>query len=350
LYLSGTPGLFGGNYDVGLAMLFASYTDVMPLATERATLFFLTTSMQYVAQTFCPSIGAVLMNLDGHGGTPHVNLLVSLCLAILTALIAIFLFPETIHEVRPDRSPAAPLNPPDSAKASHWRASITSSFQRSTSSFSSPFAGVGLLNILLLALSICFAATGIKAIDWYALVQYPVVKLHWTFPQSSYLVTMEGILMLAHFSLLLPFLTRLATTTLGSSRAASLAIMAGSAALLTLGALGMGLAETSFVFVASVVVYQFGEGLPTATQAYIVGMVDKGKVARVMATLSSASIFGKLVASVLFPKLLAWGLDAEDERMVGLPLFVSAGLFVLSAGCVGVVACSASSGRDEGSG
>src|ERR1700761_2221617 len=98
LYLTGTPGLIGGNYDIGLAMLFASYTDVMPSATERASLFFLTTSMQYLAQTFCPTIGALLMNLDGKGGTPEINLAVSLGLATLTAVLAIFAFPETVHE------------------------------------------------------------------------------------------------------------------------------------------------------------------------------------------------------------------------------------------------------------
>jgi len=85
------------------------------------------------------------------------------------------------------------------------------------------------------------------------------------------------------------------------------------------------------------VIYLFGEGLPSATQAYIVSLVEKSKVARVLAMLSMASIFGKLAASLLFPKMLALGLDAHVDFLVGLPLFVSAGMFVISAVCVTAV-------------
>jgi hypothetical protein len=335
LYLSGTPGLFGGNYDVGQAMLFASYTDVMPSASERASLFFLTTSMQYLAQTFCPAIGAFLMNLDGHGGTPQVNLIVSLCLATLTALIAIFLFPETVHEARSNKS-STNEETEEVAESRKSGGNTMAWFRRMTANIPSSVSGVGIVNVVLLSCSICFAATGIKAIDWYALVQYPVVKLHWTFPQASSVVAMEGILMLIHFSIILPYLNRAAAARFGPSLA-HFSIMAGSALLLTLGSLGMGFSNTSTLFVAGVVVYLFGEGLPTATQAFIVSLVDKAQVARVIATLSMASIFGKLAASLLFPKLLAWGLEANNDVLIGLPLFVSAALFVVSASCVGLV-------------
>ncbi|KAF2424844.1 hypothetical protein EJ08DRAFT_652296 [Tothia fuscella] len=49
------------------------------------------------------------------------------------------------------------------------------------------------------------------------------------------------------------------------------------------------------------------------------------------------SILGKLFASLLFPKLLAWGIDTHIELLIGLPLFVGAGLFMLSAACFSVV-------------
>lgn len=113
--------------------------------------------------------------------------------------------------------------------------------------------------------------------------------------------------------------------------------MAGSALLLTLGSLAIGLSTTTFSFVVGVVVYLFGEGLPTATQAFIVSLVEKRQVARVMATLSMTSIFGKLMASILFPKALAWGLDSKVELLVGLPFFASAALFLVSGVCFTVV-------------
>ncbi|QDS67422.1 hypothetical protein FKW77_000027 [Venturia effusa] len=343
LYLSGLPGLFGGNFDVGLAMLFASYTDVVPAATERASLFFLTTSMQFLAQTFCPVIGAWLMNLDGKSGTPHVNLSVSLGLAVSTMLVAIFFFPETIHEIRQSEAQSPEEGQPqlprleDHESRDQATSIATRWFDQCMLGIRESISGVGLVNILLLSLSIMFAATGIKAIDWYGLVQYPVLKLHWSFPQASSVISIQGLLMLVHFSFVLPFLNSTATGYFGSSGHGHFAIMAGSALLLIIGSLVIGFSASTVNFFGGVVVYLSGEGLPTATQAFIVSLVEKSHVARVMATLSITSIFGKLLASILFPKVLAWGLDSKKELLVGLPFFASAGMFLVSGLCFTLV-------------
>ena len=354
LYLSGLSGLIGGNFDIGLAMLFASYTDVMPSATERATLFFLTTSMQYLAQTFCPTIGGLLMDLDGQGGTSYVNLTVSLCMSVFTAVLTIVAFPETVQESRKDKSArvpgeneAASSDAEDAAK--HSRSWLYRQWQKFSANFQASISGVGVLNILLLATSMLFAATGIKSVDWFALVQYPVIKLHWTFAQASYIVTMEGFLMLLHFSTLLPFLSRASVLYFGSSGTGQFAVMLGSAVLLVIGALLIGFSSSSAAFVIAVVIYLFGAGLPTATQAYIVSLIDPARVARVMATLSMASIGGKLLASILFPKVLAIGLDTHVEVLVGLPFFASAVLFVFAAFCVTAVGLKMRKSRPESS-
>jgi len=314
-------------------MLFASYSDVMPSATERASLFFLTTSMQYLAQTFCPSIGALLMDLDGKSGTPQVNMCVSLVLAASTAFIAIFLFPETVHESRKGKTTTSS----DSHTSVNDQETMKPKKPSWLSNLSTSVCNIGLLNLSLLGLSIWFAAIAIKMVDWFALVQYPVIKLHWSFPQASNIVSIEGILLLIYFSLILPVLNRAAALWLGSSGAAHFSIMAVSSILLAVGAVSIGLASSSRIFVLSVVLYLFGEGMPTATQAYIVSVIDKASVARVMASLSVASIGGKLVASILFPMLLAAGLNLHQNVWIGLPFFVCAGLFVVSAGCVAIV-------------
>lgn len=339
LYLSGLPGLIGGNFDISLAMLFASYTDVIPSATERATLFFLTTSMQYLAQTFCPTIGAVLMNLDGKGGTPEVNLTVSLVVATTTAVLTIVAFPETVHESRNAKyeSSTDTQDLPTEASSTPPQSWLSSQYHNLRTNMHSTLSNIGLLNITLLATSILLSSTGIKSIDWYALVQYPILKLHWTFPEASHIITMQGFLMLAHFSLVLPFLTRLANSHFRSPSTGQFTLMLASALLLILGATAIGLSATPPLFIASVIFYLLGEGLPTATQAFIVTLLPKTKVARVMALLSMASIGGKLLASLLFPKVLAIGLDSGVEVLVGLPFFASAGAFVGAAGCVAVV-------------
>ncbi|TID27239.1 ATP phosphoribosyltransferase [Venturia nashicola] len=342
LYLSGLPGLFGGNFDVGLAMLFASYTDVMPSATERASLFFLTTSMQFLAQTFCPLIGAWLMNLDGKSGTPQVNLAVSLGMSMLTALIAIFLWPETFHESKAkpsdtEHGSSSTTSQQEEDPKSQQGNPMSNFFQARLFAISNSISGIGILNICFLSLSIMFAATGIKAIDWYGLVQYPVIKLRWSFPQASSIVSVQGVLMLAHFSVVLPVLNSAAARYFGSSGHGHFAIMAGSALLLTLGSMVIGFSTSTFSFVVGVIIFLFGEGLPTATQAFIVSLVEKKQVAKTMATLSTTSIFGKLCASLFFPKVLSWGLDSKVEMLVGLPFFASAALFASSGLCFTVV-------------
>jgi len=193
LYFTGATSMIGGNFDLGLAMLFASYTDVMPSASERATLFFLTTSMQYVAQAFCPPIGGWLMNLDGKGGTPDIALVVSVAVALLTVVIMIFFFPETLDRSKRDKPSE---NDHDASaqedqlrtssegpKHSRSDAIVWSRIKRTWKDIKLGVSGAGFGNILLLAVSILCATVGIKAMDWYGLVQYPVIKLDWTFPQ-----------------------------------------------------------------------------------------------------------------------------------------------------------------------
>lgn len=193
LYFTGAPGLIGGNFDLGLAMLFASYTDVMPSASERATLFFLTTSMQYVAQAVTPPIGGWLMNLDGKGGTPEVAMIASIAMAILAAFITIFFFPETLDKSRHDRP--SHNDEGSSAQEADSRApnagvqrrgpgeAMRNKIRKTGEDIKLGVSGAGFGNILLLAVSILCAAIGIKAMDWYGLIQYPVIKLGWTFPQ-----------------------------------------------------------------------------------------------------------------------------------------------------------------------
>lgn len=193
LYLTGVSGLIGGNFDLGIAMLFASYTDVMPSASERATLFFLTTSMQYVAQALCPPVGGWLMNLDGKGGTPEVALGVSLATSFLAFLVTDVFFPETLDKSKLNK--AAYNKSGDHAEEYAAQASIPDNQQKSLFRMVGPklekmwedvklgVSGAGLGNILLLALSVLCAGIGIKGTDWFGLVQYPVIKLGWSFPQ-----------------------------------------------------------------------------------------------------------------------------------------------------------------------
>ena len=346
MYLSGIPGLIGGNFDLGLAMLFVSYTDVMTSEAQRTSLLFLTTAMQYPAQAVAPLLSGVLMDLDQQGTTPEVAMFVGFACGTISAILTIFFFPETIGESRKeqaaDDSHIKPSN--DGFNSVSEEASGTwgklhiklNSFWHETQN---SVHGIGVMNMFLLSLSILTAAVGIKSINWFGLVQYPVIKLHWKFSQSTIAVSVQAVIIIINYTVLLPFYTHLGTQRLQlSSARTSLIIMLFSTFLLIFGSIGIGFSATVPVFFLGLLVYTLGGGLPVATQVYISCLVEKAKLARTLASLSVATIGGKVLASALFPKTMAVGLDDGRDWMKGLPMFASACLFIVAGLAIILVA------------
>ena len=120
-------------------------------------------------------------------------MLVSLATAILAAFVTIFFFPETLDKTR-HAKPANDDDDEDSAQEDQLPASnedasgtkssdMESGIRKTWTGIRLRVSGAGFGNTLLLAVSILCATVGIKATDWYGLVQYPVVKLGWTFSQ-----------------------------------------------------------------------------------------------------------------------------------------------------------------------
>ena len=345
MYLSGIPGLIGGNFDLGLAMLFVSYADVMTSEAQRTTLFFLTTSMQYPAQAVVPILSGIFMNLDGQGTTPEVALIVGFGCATISAILTIFFFPETVNESRraqtADKSYAKTNDSGigDSKRISRYLGIWRRKFRAAYDSTQNSVHGIGVTKMFLLSASILTAAIGIKSINWFGLVQYPVVKFHWKFSQATIAVSVQAVIIMINYAVLLPFYTRLGTQGLRlSSARTSLAIMLFSALLLTIGSIVIGFSTTTQAFFFGLLVYTLGGGLTVATQVYISALSDKTKLARTLASLSIATIGGKVLASALFPKVFAAGLDDGRERMKGLPMFAAAGLFAVSSLIITVVA------------
>ena len=177
LYITGITGL-GGNFDLAMAVLLASYTDVLPSTKERSTLFFLTTSMQYIAQAIFPAVGSILMNLDGKGGTPHVAFITGWGFTFLSMCITFFAFPETMKWEKgfisqtgnvTDRSTLnTPHDDPSLGSKQAYKASHT--LLRSWISLQNFFSGIGIGSMALLVSSILSVSVGIKSIDWFGIV------------------------------------------------------------------------------------------------------------------------------------------------------------------------------------
>lgn len=347
IYFGGIAALFGGNFDLGLAVLFASYTDVMPDATQRTSLFFLTTSMQYVAQAVCPPIGGLLMNLDGNGGTPLVAMVLGISMGVIAFLLVAFCFPETkdaAERFKPKhtRSDIDTTSEAHALKSRTQDAStgIVTAGKRAVKAWAqtlqSGLQGLGVANALALGLSIFMVAVGLKAIDWFGLVQYPVIRLHWSYSkvgsipsvlpiptdkdQAAGVPALQAIITMTLFFLVLPFSTSLLSKRLHlSGKAVALLIMSGSLLFLIVGCILMGLSSTAGPFFVAMVIYTLGAGFSVTAQSYIASCVQKDKLASVLAVLSLAATAGKVGASALWPPLLGLGLRWGTEVGKGLP-------------------------------
>lgn len=350
IYLGGIAALFGGNFDLGLAVLFASYTDVMPDATQRTSLFFLTTSMQYIARAVCPPIGGLLMNLDGHGGTPLVAMILGIGMGVI-ALLLVLCIPETkdaAEKSRPkDISPNdETVNPPPvtfKSQPHNTSPDIMTAAKRAvktwTQTLQSGLEGLGIANALALGLSIFMVAVGLKAIDWFGLVQYPVIRLHWSYStvhspssrqpipsasadnnQAASVPALQALITMTLFFLVLPLSSSLLSKRLHfSAKAVALIIMSASLLFLTLGCTLMGLSSTAALFFTAMVIYTLGAGFSVTAQSYIASCVQADKLASVLAVLSIAATAGKVGASALWPTLLGLGLRWGSETGKGLP-------------------------------
>ncbi|KAI9745860.1 MAG: hypothetical protein M1818_000541 [Claussenomyces sp. TS43310] len=351
LYISGLGALVGANFDLSLAMIFASYTDVMPSEKQRATLFYITTAMQYVGQGFFPIIAGWLINMDGKGGTPEISLFVCLATAILCLAISAFIFPETLNSKgagvqgeaeeplmnTSDEDEEDPIVGASQSVRNSYRAMLKSKLRTSWARFHELICGVGALNLLLLTISMFCTNTGIKSIDLLGLVQYPVVKLGWTFSDVTFITSIQAVVYCINYFVLLPSYTRIGGSFRLSSSAISLYIMLGSCFILIAGSTFLGLSTTGGTFILAMAIYTLGTGLPTVTQAYISSLVESDKVARVLAALSTFAIAGKLAATSLGPLIFGLGINSGRVELTGLLFYFCALLFIGSIVAVSLV-------------
>jgi hypothetical protein len=295
--------------------------------------------MQYVSQAFCPIIGAWLMNLDGQGGTPEIAMTASLIAAVLTIAVTAIAFPETLDKCKTSKGgcTAAVDTDQEACKQHSVQEAVRLAMAKRWANMKAGVTGIGIGNICFLGLAILCTTIGIKANDWYGLVQYPVIRLSWTFPEASSVVSIQALIMLLNFAILLPTYSQIGAKYLGTVAKANFTIMISSSVLLTIGSVFIGFSTTALTFILGMIVYTLGAGLPVATQAFVASLMDKSKLARVMAILSIAATGGKVVASGLFPQVLALGLDSGIKMLVGLPFFVAAALFLCAGLCVMIV-------------
>jgi len=152
----------------------------------------------YVAQAIFAPIGGWLLDLDGEGGTPWVPYVIGISSEIgLAALIAVA-YPETLS-----LSPTSQHNN-NLQSSSHenlkehnillkTKRQLSRVIHRKWKELEGIVQGIGVGSMLLLALVMLFVTMGTKACDWYALIQYPVMKLGWTYSQVFSCASIYGV-------------------------------------------------------------------------------------------------------------------------------------------------------------
>lgn len=113
--------------------------------------------------------------------------------------------------------------------------------------------------------------------------------------------------------------------------------MLASSLVLIVGSVFLGFSATGTIFLISMAIYTLGTGLPVVTQAYISNLIEKERLARVLAALSMSSVAGKLAATSLGPYIFGLGINSGKEELKGLLFFFCAVLFGGSVVTVGLV-------------
>lgn len=337
---SGITGIFGGNIDLGLSMIFAAYADVIPDETHRSNLIFITTSLQYASQAICYPVTSYLMNLDGKGGTSKVSFFVALAFAAIAFLSILLFFPETYQaetvkyaseddgRTGDTEQATAPQQP--RIDANSGPAKVKNKVQ-SISPYQTLRRDFGFARVILLFLATFFGFVGTRVVDWYGLIQYPSIKFHWTLSKTTYLVCMAAILSFINFTLVLPNINKLCRNRFGiSARSTSAGIVVTSALILALSTTAFGLPGTTAVaFIIATIFFTLGSGLNSALQAYIVSTASSPRSSGAALTvLSLAATAGKVTASLIWPSALTLGLEHPSGKLGGLPFFVAAILFI----------------------
>lgn len=161
-------------------------------------------------------------------------------------------------------------------------------------------------------------------------------------------MTVQAIVYVFTYFILLPRSNRLGTRLGFSSSSTALAIMLTCVAFLESGSLLMGLSTSPAQFIGPVCLFALGAGLPSVIQTYIANLVDNASVGRLLAVISLFSVAGKGCATGIGPAIINAGIDSDDERLKGSIFFLAAAVFLLAGLALSIVALRARrSGKDS---
>lgn len=335
--------LIGGGTLVIIAVVFSIVADVekeetgeidVPfgnslLSESRASAFFRMSLASLIAQLIGPFISSKLMELS----TPWMPLLLTVTSFPLASTL-IFSIPETLNPAT--KALSGTSSPTDTTSPSTF-GSIKSHLRHSLQASLSSITHLRNPNVVLLLLPFLVNASLVPARAQF-LIQYVSLRFQWSLSSAGYLLSLQGIMNILLFLILLPALSALLT----SPRYKFSYLPAKKDYILTLFSvitLVLGLALQSlpiFPLVAvGIAITALGSGLPPLCRSLITSFVDKQHTTQLYTLIGIVEAVGGLYAG----PVLAWCLSKGMELgggWLGLPYFLAGWLHGGDWFCLGV--------------
>ncbi|WPH00667.1 Hypothetical protein R9X50_00349700 [Acrodontium crateriforme] len=331
--------IIGGGEAVAVTMIFAALADVFP-ADARATVFAQIASAAWACQLVAPLLGAFLMLTS-----PWVPLLSGYALFACGSLISLYTLPETAPSKAQDSAPHL-----DQSTSHHPTASILVRCSAQCRLWvvlfcqycKNIFSVKGALPLLFgfFTTTIGDSAAGFE-------LQYVHKRYGWSYSYAAAIMTVRSAVALAVLSVFLPLCNRIAASAKGwSTNDRDIAIMRTAAAFLTIGALVLSAASTSWTAILAFIFLAFGAPLTVVGKSLLTALGPKEMAGTLLSSINTAASLGAVVAGPILAASFQHGLR-KGGSWIGFPLLVIA-LFYAS-GFISVLCVRASKAADVAS-
>ncbi|KAI4844471.1 MFS general substrate transporter [Aureobasidium sp. EXF-8845] len=156
------------------------------------------------------------------------------------------------------------------------------------------------------------------------LLQYASSRYGLTFASVTMLLTVRAGVTIAMFLCMQSFVYRLLANAGVSGQKRDLVLARGSAGLMVIGWIAVGLSPNAILFTGSLMVATLGNGFPVYLRSFLTGLVEPNKVAELYTIIGVVDTLGLMLGGPLLAWLFERGMSLGGT-FVGLP-FVALGL------------------------
>jgi hypothetical protein len=156
------------------------------------------------------------------------------------------------------------------------------------------------------------------------LLQYASSRYGLTFASVTMLLTVRAGVTIAMFLCMQSFVYRLLSNAGVSGQKRDLVLARGSAGLMVIGWIAVGLSPNAIFFTGSLMVATLGNGFPVYLRSFLTGLVEPNKVAELYTIIGVVDTLGLMLGGPLLAWLFERGMSLGGT-FVGLP-FVALGL------------------------